>query len=101
MLRARDEASERASIIPAINWQINLENANRVLLFSGNQDGKIKEENKSLDFKGTVRGIQHVPTDQKQFFGDWRSGAEPEATTGVTLCCTSRQFPFMLFVLWS
>lgn len=27
MLGARDEGSERFSIIPAINWHINLENA--------------------------------------------------------------------------
>lgn len=38
---------------------------NRVLLFSGNQDEKINEKNKSPDFKGTMRGIQHLLTDQK------------------------------------
>lgn len=39
MLWACDEGSEHFSIIPAINWHINLENA-RALLFAGNQEKK-------------------------------------------------------------
>lgn len=86
MLQARDEGSERFSIIPAINWHINLDNAKQCCCFLAIRMTKYKKRKKNHQILKAEFNICYQIRKwwKLGILLGWRSGVVPEVSPSVT-----------------